>query len=133
MKNNIDMVIIVVYSALSLYIVIDRIKNILRIKMGKADETVIGKIVGRKPFLFTGDISPIVECNQHNSTFVYTYHYFYSKEKYPLGGRVELKLSKKSGLLYDKKDLIKELVLYVFGFLLFESGLIVGICLFYIM
>ena len=86
------------------------------------DEVIKGKVIGRKPFLLTGDIRPFVLCNIDGLKVTYAYRYVYSEKKYPIGAEVKLKVSKLSGLPYDKKDLMKDILLHLFFLLICGLG-----------
>ena len=95
--------------------------------MSSDDEMIKGKVIGKKLFLLTGDIHPIVQCNINGLEVTYTYRYFYSEKKYPIGTEAALMVSKISGLPYDKKDLVKDMIFSVFCLVFFSSILIVGL------
>lgn len=128
MAKNIQTVFCsLIFTFVYIYIVLKKIKDIKEIQMKSDDEIIKGKVIGRKPFLLTGDIQPVILCNINGSKVTYTYRYFYSEKKYPIGMEVELRMSNISGLLYDKKDLMKDLVLHLFFLLICSLGLGAGL------
>ena len=110
-----------------IYLVIKKSKDIYQIHMGHSDELIKGKVVGKKIFLLTGDVHPIVLCNKNNSELIYVFRYFYNEKKYPLGMEIELKISNVSGLLYDKRDLMKDMLLHVFFLIICIFGTLAGL------
>ena len=111
-----------IFTFVFIYALLKKIKDIKRIQMRRDDEIIKGKVIGREPYLLTGDISPVVLCNINGSKVTYTYRYIYSEKKYPIGTEVELKVSNISGLPYDKKDLTKDILLHLFFLLICILG-----------
>ncbi len=121
----------VIFTLLLFYILLKKIKYISELQMSSDDKMIKGKVIGKNLFLLTGDIHPIVQCNINGSEVTYTYRYFYSEKKYPIGTEVELKVSEISGLPYDKKDLVKDMIFTVFSLFFFSSILVA--CLYVIL
>lgn len=121
----------VIFTLLLFYILLKKIRYISELQMSSKDEIIKGTVIGKKTFLLTGDIHPIVQCNINGSEVTYTYRYFYSEKKYPIGTEVELRVSKISGLPYDKKDLVRDMIFIAFSLLFFSSILVA--CLYVIL
>lgn len=102
------------FSTLYIYFFIKKIKYIRQIQMRRGDKIIKGNIVENKIFLLTGDVHPIVSCDINGSERIYKYRYFYNEKKFPIGKEINLSISQISGLPYDKKDLIKDMVFYLF-------------------
>lgn len=116
-----------IFTFVYIYIILKKIKDIKTIQMRPDDEIIKGKVIGRKPFLLTGDIRPLVLCNINGSKVMYTYRHIYNEKKYPVGTEVELKVSNISGLPYDKKDMMKDILLHLFFLLICSLGTGVGL------
>ena len=128
MLKDIMMVIIsVIFSLGFFYGIMKKIKDLTQIRMGKNDETIVGKVVGKKVYLPTGDIHPVVLCNVKGVEVSYVYRYIYNENKYPMGKEVLLKISSVSGLPYDKKDMIKDIMFHVFFLFFFCMCWIAGL------
>ncbi|MCM1500845.1 MAG: hypothetical protein NC124_20495 [Clostridium sp.] len=84
------------------------IVQFLRIKSDDID--VNATVINLVPHL-TGDVQPILQYNIDGSTKAYIYHYYCSPERYSIGDEVTIKLSRKSGFVYVKEDLLKGLLL----------------------
>lgn len=126
-KDSLTVLSALVFTLLLFYILLKKIKYISELQMSSDDEMIKGKVIEKKLFLLTGDIHPIVQCNIDGSEVTYTYRYFYSENKYPIGTEVALRVSKISGLPYDKKDLVKDMMFTVFSLFFFSSILMVGL------
>lgn len=127
MLKDIMMVIISFISSLIFfYGIMKKIKYLMEIHIGKNDEIIVGKVVGKRVYLPTGDIHPVVLCNVEGAEVSYVYRYIYNENKYPMGKEIELKLSRISGIPYDKKDLIKDILLHVFFLIICVLGTIAG-------
>lgn len=126
-KDSLNVLGALIFTVLLFYIVLKKIKYISELQMSSDDEMIKGKVVGQNTFLLTGDIHPVVLCNIDGSEVTYTYRYFYSEKKYPIGTGVELRMSKASRLPYDKKDLVKDMILTAFSLFFFSSALVVGL------
>ena len=107
-----------------MWIILKKLKDIKNFQMSSDDETIEGEIVDNKPFLFTGDVHPVALCLMNGIELKYEYRYFYSESQFPIGKKVELKISRASGLPYVRKDLIKDIILHLFFMIFF----IIGIC-----
>lgn len=101
------------------------IKEIRTIKINSDDGTIIATVVDAHVFT-TGDVRPILLYTVNGENKKYTYHFYHRLKEFPIGKEVELRLSRASGLAYDKKDLIQGILMNVFsiifvfgGFLLF--------------
>lgn len=128
MLKDIMMVIIsFIFSLGFFYGIIKKIKDLTQIRMGKNDETIVGKVVGKRVYLPTGDIHPVVLCNVKGVEVSYVYRYIYNENKYPMGKEVLLKISSVSGLPYDKKDMIKDIMFHVFFLFFFCMCWIAGL------
>ena len=128
MLKDIMMVIIsFIFSLGFFYGIMKKIKDLTQIRMGKNDETIVGKVVGKRVYLPTGDIHPVVLCNVKGVEVSYVYRYIYNENKYPMGKEVLLKISSVSGLPYDKKDMIKDIMFHVFFLFFFCMGLVAGL------
>lgn len=126
-KDSLTVLSALIFTLLLFYILLKKIKYISELQIGSDDEMIKGKVVGKNLFLLTGDIHPIVQCNINGSEVTYTYRYFYSEKKYPIGTEVVLRMSKVSGLPYDKKDLVKDMILTAFSLFFSSSALIAGL------
>lgn len=128
MLKDIMMVIIsFIFSLGFFYGIMKKIKDLTQIRMGKNDETIVGKVVGKRVYLPTGDIHPVVLCNVKGVEVSYVYRYIYNENKYPMGKEVLLKISSVSGLPYDKKDMIKDIMFHVFFLFFFCMCWIAGL------
>ena len=128
MLKDIMMVIIsFIFSLGFFYGIMKKIKDLTQIRMGKNDETIVGKVVGKRVYLPTGDIHPVVLCNVKGVEVSYVYRYIYNANKYPMGKEVLLKISSVSGLPYDKKDMIKDIMFHVFFLFFFCMCWIAGL------
>lgn len=108
------------------------LKEIKKIRIGSDDGDIKAAVVEWRLF-YTGDIRPILLYTIDGKEKKYEYHFYHDKEEYPIGKEVNLKLSSVSGLAYDKKDLIKGLLLRLFGTLFFVAGLIIGIYVLFVL
>lgn len=108
------------------YIVWKKLNEIRKICIGSEDESVKGIVVGKKTFLYTGDVHPIVSCKIKGSEILYQYRFYYNLSQFPLGKEVDLKVSRISGIPYDKKDLIKDILLHVFFLIICILGTVAG-------
>lgn len=85
----------------------EEIKEIRKIKIKPDDDIIEAKVVNFRWAVVSTDIHPILQYNVDGTDKRYTYHFYYSSKGYPIGKQMTLKLSKESGLAYDKADLIK--------------------------
>lgn len=107
-------------------------KEIKKIKIGSNNGDIKATVVEWRLF-YTGDIRPVLLYTVDGKERKYEYHFYHNKEEYPIGKEVNLKFSRVSGLAYDKKDLIKGLLLRLFATLFFAGGLLIGIYVLFVL
>lgn len=96
-----------------LNIFLRRLYEIIDVKMGLLDPDINAIVVGFVP-LITGEVQPIIQYNIEGIEKNYVYHCPCGVDVYSVGDVISLKLSEKSQLAYDKKDLYRGLMMQAF-------------------
>lgn len=91
-----------------LRLLVKRIKEFIKIKPD--DRDIKATVIHLIP-LTARQVQPVLQYNVDGAVKVYKYHSSCAPERYAIGDEVTLKLSRKSGLVYDKGDLKRELLL----------------------
>lgn len=110
----------------SMVFFIRKIIETKNIKMESDDGNIKAKVIGGHLFI-TGDIRPILLYKINGAEKRYTYRFYYNAGNYPVGQEVDLKLSKISGLAYDKSDIIKDLIFITIRILFWSFVVLVGL------
>lgn len=104
------------------------IKRIRTIKIGFSDENIEAIVIGS--LYMMGGAKPILQYTVNGIQNQYTYHFYCSSSKYFKGEKVILKISKNSGLAYDKIDIIKAILYELICTMFIFSYLIITVCCF---
>lgn len=115
--------VLIVLKYLSL--LVKEINKFLRIKSDDID--IDATVINIVPHV-TGDVQPILQYNIDGSAKKYTYRYYCSPEKYSIGDKVTIKLSKKSGLVYVKEDLLKGLLFRLVATIILMFAVLFLVC-----
>lgn len=107
-------------------LLIQRLQKVKEINWSSDDDFIKATVVDWH-YIYAGDVQPVVSYWVDGEEKKYEYIYFYNRKDFPIGKEIYLKFSKRSGLAYDKKDLIKGLLWMIFGILFFGMGVILGI------
>ena len=114
------------FTIAGVFLLVRIINEIKKIKMDAKDGNIKGVVVDWY-ILNTGDIRPVVAYTVNNEEKKYVYHFYHRCKEYPIGKEVYLKLSEKSGLAYDKVDLVKGTLFIIFSLVFFMFALLAGI------
>ena len=103
------------------------LKKINKIKGSEIDENVEATVVKYNYVYRSSDIKPVFLYEVDGKKKLYEFYTFHRRKEYPIGKICILKLSKKSGMAYDKRDVMKgKIYQYFFIFIgVFCIGLIV--------
>ena len=107
-----------------IYILVKWVRDSLKIKMGKDDPLVKGTVCELVTKPWSDYIIPVVEYNVNGAKRQYKFRNAFPFGTYEVGKEVELSLSEKSGLAYDRRDIMKELWTYVILLIIFVFGLL---------
>lgn len=112
-------------------LVVKRIKEYIRIGVDAGDIDIEGRVIEVIPLLGGNRVQPIIQYTMNEKTAIYKFHSGYSQDKYLVDDRVILKLSKRSGMVYEKSDLIREIksnialvLMMLLGIIIFLSEII---------
>lgn len=103
-----------------------RINEFKKYKISADDGKIKAVVVGHNA-AYKGDICPIVSYVVDGNEKQYEYSFYHFEKEFPIGKEVDLKLSKASGLAYNKKDLIQGIVFWLFFTFFCSAGVLVGI------
>lgn len=84
------------------------------------DEQIRAKVISVIPNPL-GEVQPVLEYYVNDQHRIYIFHNFFSMDEISVGDEITINLSKKNGLAYDKKDLIKGILYRLFFTIIFLS------------
>lgn len=104
------------------YILVRWIRSSLKIRMGKDDPAIKGTVCELVTKPWSDFIIPVVEYSVDGVKRQYRFRNAFPFGTYEVGREVELSLSEKSGLAYDRRDIMKELWTYIIFLIVFVLG-----------
>ena len=122
LRTLILLIAIVVGVGDCLYILVKWIRSSLKIRMDKEDPYIKGTVCELVTRPWSDFIIPVVEYNVNGVKRQYRFRNAFPFGTYEVGREVELNLSKKSGLAYDRRDIMKELWTYIIFLIIFVLG-----------
>ena len=129
--NNVQLICYILiglgFVGVAFFLMIKLVDEVRKIKISKSDSYVKAIVVNWRSFP-TGDITPIVMYKVNGVEKIYNFHFVHNRKEYPIGKEIFLQLSNKSGLAYEKKDLIQGFCVILFVIFFFGCGLAIGIC-----
>lgn len=111
------------FLVLYIVIIVRNVKEIRTIKMKRDDREIKAVVIKLLPS-FIGDVRPVLQYYVDGVEKHYSYHFPHFVEENPIGKEMALQLSEKSGLAYDRRDIMKELWTYVILLIIFVFGLL---------
>lgn len=97
------------------------------LKTKSDDMDIKANVVSIVPYM-TGDVQPILQYEIDGIVKEYIYHCRCSPDQYSIGDEVNLKFSKKTGLAYDKEDLIKGILIRLIATIIMMCAVLFFAC-----